>query len=88
MEDKTVRVEVPCGDLGRRDRLVDVFLDLGSTTTKYIIRVGDRLSTPQVKRTARLAEEWSLPRYDKAKVLADGTGAEWSKWIAERTSSP
>lgn len=83
MANETVRVEVPCGDLGRRDTLVDVFLDLGSTTTKYIIRVGDRLSTPQVKRTARLAEEWSLPRYDKAKVLADGTGAEWSKWIAE-----
>lgn len=83
IEDKTVRVEVQCGDLGRRDALVDVFLDLGSTATKYIIRVGDRLSTPQVKRTARLAEEWSLPRYDKAKVLADGTGAEWSKWIAE-----
>lgn len=83
MEEKPVHVEVPCGDLGRRDTLVDVFLDLGSTTTKYIIRVGDRLSSPQVKRTARLAAEWSLPRYDKAKALADGTGAEWSKWIAE-----
>lgn len=83
LETKPIRVEIPCGDLGRRDTLVDVFLDLGSTTTKYIIRVGDSLSTPRVKRTAKLADEWSLPRYDKAKFLADGTGAEWSKWIAE-----
>jgi hypothetical protein len=81
--EKPIRVEIPCGDLGRRETLVDVFLDLGSTTTKYIIRVGDELSTPQMKRTARLTDEWSLPRYNKAKFLDDGTGAEWSNWITE-----
>jgi hypothetical protein len=78
----TVLSRVPCGDLGGRDTLVDVFLDLGSTTTKYIVRVGGRLSAPRAKGTAKLAEEWSLPRYDKAKVLADPSGREWATWIA------
>lgn len=81
LEEKPDCTKVPCGDLGLRSTLVDVFLDLGSTTTKYIVRVGDSLTPPQTKRTARLAEEWSLPRYEKAKLLADKSGAEWCKWI-------
>jgi hypothetical protein len=83
LEERPVRTKVPCGDLGQRDTLVDVFLDLGSTTTKYIIRVGDSLSLPQTKGTAKLAYDWSLPHYDKAKILADKSGAEWSKWLTE-----
>jgi hypothetical protein len=83
LEQTPVRVEIPCSDLGQPDNLVDVFLDIGSTTTKFIIRVADKLSSPQVKRTARLVDEWSLPPYDKAKLLADASGALWSKWVAE-----
>ena len=87
IEAKPIRVSVPCGDLGNRTRLVDVFLDLGSTTTKYIVRVGDQLSKPQVKRTAKLADEWSLPRYEKARLLSDITGAGWASWVAALLTS-
>lgn len=83
MEKKPLRVGIPCGILGLRGSLVDVFLDLGSTTTKYIIRVGDSLSTPQVKRTAQLTTEWSLPKYDKAGLLSDRTGAAWARWVSD-----
>ena len=82
VKDKTLRVDVPCGDLGLRETLVDVFLDLGSTTTKYITRVGEQLSPARTKSTNKLSEEWSLTPYDKKRLLSDGTAGEWSRWIA------
>ncbi|MFB8831993.1 hypothetical protein ACE0DR_28015 [Azotobacter sp. CWF10] len=85
--DEPVFIRIPCGNLGYRAQLIDVFLDLGSTTTKYIIRVGDHLLRPQTKRTAKLTEDWSLPRYEKARILKDQTGAEWARWVTELLTS-
>lgn len=81
--DRPVCAEVPCGDLGDRDRLVDLYLDLGSTTTKYVVQVGSALELPQLKRTAMIASEWGLPPYDKARLLGDPTGKAWCTWVDE-----
>jgi hypothetical protein len=77
------RIDVACGDLGTQAQLVDVFLDLGSTTTKYLVRVAGESTRPEWKATARLTEEWGLPEYDKARFLQDKTGALWAKWVGE-----
>jgi hypothetical protein len=86
-EDRLYPVEVPCGNLGSHGQVVDMFLDLGSTTTKYIVRVAEVLSKPEVKRTSKLAEEWLLPPYEKVSFLADPTGATWANWVMALLSS-
>lgn len=80
-EDRPYRVAVPCGDLGDQRTLVDVFLDLGSTTTKYAVQVGTSLTTPRHAKTEMLAREWSLPLYEKSRMLADPTGRVWAEWV-------
>lgn len=86
-EDKQYQIEVPCGDLGHKAQLVDIFLDLGSTTTKFIVRVGDTFMQPQTKRTSSLVSEWALPPYEKSRFLADKTGEAWANWVSELLSA-
>ena len=81
-KDEAISIDIPCGDLGDPGRMVDAFLDIGSTTTKYIFRVGQLLEEPAVRGTKKLIEEWSLPPYMKARFLEDATGEEWAKWVS------
>lgn len=81
-KDEAIPIEVACGDLGEPGRMVDAFLDIGSTTTKYIFRVGEVLEEPAVRSTKKLIEEWSLPPYTKDRFLKDSTGEEWAKWVS------
>lgn len=62
--------------------VADLFLDLGSTNTKWALRLEGKEPIEHDQDTATLTEVWGIEAYRKSVLLSDATGARWSEWVA------
>jgi len=62
--------------------IADVFLDLGSTTTKWAVRLPGREPVTRDQETASLTDTLGVGAYQKSELIKDPTGASWVDWVA------
>ena len=79
----TLRLPVPTAELGDPNQLVDYFLDIGSTTSKTMVRVAGKNTQPLKRGTVALTAALGLPPFIKAAFLADKTGVAWAGWVTQ-----
>ena len=71
------------GGLPASDRVADLLLDLGSTTTKWALRFrADATIDEHDQDTESLVRAWGIPPYEKSELVADSTGSRWCEWLA------
>lgn len=73
---------IPIEHLPVTSAVADIFLDLGSTTTKWALRVDGNDPVERDQDTDTLTKSWGIAAYRKADLLADVTGGRWSDWVA------
>jgi hypothetical protein len=73
---------IPVAALPAFSAVADLFLDLGSTNTKWALRLEGKEPVEHDQDTATLTEVWGLNAYRKADFLSDPTGERWSEWVA------
>ncbi len=73
---------LPAAELPPFDNVANLFLDLGSTTTKWALRIGGTDAVQADNDTRTLTEGWGVDAYRKADLLADSSGERWSAWVA------
>ncbi|MHB1955899.1 MAG: hypothetical protein ACYCOU_19385, partial [Sulfobacillus sp.] len=59
----------------------DLLLDLGSTTTKLVLRVEGRASVVRDEETTVLTKNWGIEAYRKADLVSDPSGERWCDWM-------
>lgn len=75
-------------ELPRSERVADLLLDLGSTTTKWALRFRDDGSIDEHDQdTESLVRAWGIPPYRKFELVADSTGDMWRDWLSRALPS-
>lgn len=80
--EKTFATRIPIAALPPYSAVADIFLDLGSTNTKWALRFDEKEPVAHDQDTSMLTEAWGIDAYRKSKFLADPTGDRWSEWVA------
>ncbi len=76
-----ITAELPACELPYNDQIAELMLDLGSTSTKWVVRVGSRIIDGD-QATKDLVRLWGEESYPKADFIGDPTGALWAAWMA------
>jgi hypothetical protein len=77
------RQDLAFGSLPSSQRIVDLLLDLGSTTTKWALRFrDDGVIEEHDQDTDSLVRAWGIPPYRKSELVADASGRLWREWLA------
>ncbi len=80
-KDDAISANLPAVDLPPAAQIVDLLLDLGSTSTKWALcHVNGTISECE-QDTRSLAEGWGVEPYRKADFIADPTGELWGTWV-------
>jgi hypothetical protein len=79
---KPIAAQLPPADLPAPGNIADLLLDLGSTTTKWALRVEGRETVEHDQDTQSLTESWGVEAYLKAALIADAAGERWCEWMA------
>ena len=75
--------ELAVGKLPSSQRVADLLLDLGSTTTKWALRFRDDDAIDEHDQdTDSLVRAWGIPPYRKSELVADSTGGKWLDWLS------
>ena len=70
--------------LPARTHVANLFLDLGSTTTKWALCFDDDAHCDEHDQdTESLSREWAVQPYRKSDLIADPSGREWTMWLAQ-----
>lgn len=80
--EKRFATPIPVGELPAFSAVADIFLDLGSTNTKWALRLEGKEPNEHDQDTATLTEVWGIDAYRKSVLLSDATGERWSEWVA------
>lgn len=79
---KKFATRIPVAALPAFSAVADIFLDLGSTNTKWALRLEGKEPVAHDEDTATLTEVWGIDAYRKAELLSDSAGDRWSEWVA------
>lgn len=79
---KKFATRIPVAALPAFSAVADIFLDLGSTNTKWALRLEGKEPVAHDEDTATLTEVWGIDAYRKAELLSDSAGNRWSEWVA------
>lgn len=80
--EKMFATPIPVATLPAFSAVADIFLDLGSTNTKWALRLDGKEPVEHDQDTATLTEVWGIDGYRKAELLSDSAGDRWSEWVA------
>lgn len=80
--EKRFATRIPVAALPAFSAVADIFLDLGSTNTKWALRLEGKEPVEHDQDTATLTEVWGIDAYRKAELLSDSAGDRWSEWVA------
>jgi hypothetical protein len=75
-------IPLPVANLPPARKVADLFLDLGSTSTKWVLQVDGRKPEAKEQETSKLTENWGVEAYRKAELIADASGERWCEWLA------
>lgn len=79
---KKLGTSLPIAELPAFNSVADIFLDLGSTNTKWVLRLEGGALVEHDQDTDTLVEVWGIDAYRKAEFVSDPTGDRWSEWVA------
>ena len=80
--EKRFVTRIPIVTLPPFSAIADLFLDLGSTNTKWALRIDGNEPIELDQDTVTLTEEWKIDAYRKSDIISDTTGERWSDWVA------